>query len=230
MGTILRFFHVVDSAPIWTRVLTATLALYGAAVVWMDPSGADSALAALLLWQMLSASRGFAGLASAGHFDAILTRERRWRIALAHLAHSTGAVITVWAFVAMTEFLMGIVRPLAFEPGRLAALAFVSAGAWAFSLGTTRLVSGALWIGALLALAVTPIGLNTYTSMTQRAAGPAQWLHALLLSMACPFLMIDVALPMRDGVAAGLGVGALVMTAAGMAFIVRRNYPLEPSS
>lgn len=230
MRSLLRFLRVVDAAPIWMWVLTTTLAVYGLAVVWMDPPGADSALGALLMWQMLSASRGFAGPASAGHFDPILTRESRWRIAAAHLVHSTGAVIVVWAIVAVAELTVGIARPLALEPGRLAALAFVSAGAWALSLGTARLVSGALWIGGLLALAVTPLGLSTYTSMSQRAAGPAQWLHALLLSMACPFLMIDVSLPMRDGVAAGLAVGAVVLTSAGMSFIVRRNYPLEPSS
>ncbi len=230
MGSLLRFFHIVDATPIWMWLLATALAVYGVAVVWMDPPGADSALGALLLWQMLSASRGFAGPASAGHFDPILIRERRWRIAIAHFAHSTGPVITVWALVAVTELLMGVARPLALEPGRLAALAFVSAGAWALSLGTTRLVSGALWIGALVALAVTPIGLNAYASMTQRAAGPAQWLYALLLSMACPFLMIDVALPMREGVTAGLAIGAVVMTSAGMAFILRRNYPLEASS
>lgn len=230
MVPLLRFFHTVDAAPIWVWMITTTLAVYGVAVLGMDPQGADSALGALLLWQMLSASRGFAGPASAGHFDPILIRERRWRIALAHLAHSTGAVIAVWALVAVTELLTGVGRPLALEPGRLAALAFVSAGAWAVSLGTTRLVSGALWIGALVALAVTPLGLSSYASMTQRAAGPAQWLHALLLSMACPFLMIDVALPMREGVAAGLALGAALMASAGTAFIVRRDYPLEPSS
>lgn len=230
MGRVLRFFRVVDAAPIWIWVPTTALAAYGVAVVWMDPPGADSALGALLLWQMLAASRGFAGPASAGHFDPILIREKRGRVALAHFVHSTGAVLVVWAVVAVAELLMGTAHPLALEPGRLAALAFVSAGAWALSLGTARLVSGALWIGALLALAVTPLGLSTYTAMSQRAAGPAQWFHALVLSMACPFLMIDASLPMREGVALGLAVGAVVISVAGMAFIVRRNYALEASS
>ena len=74
MVTLVRFFQLVDPAPIWMSVLTVALAVYGVAIVWMDPPGADSALAALLLWQMLSASRGFATPASAGHFDPILTR------------------------------------------------------------------------------------------------------------------------------------------------------------
>lgn len=230
MAFLLRFFHVIDPAPAWMSVLTAVLALYALAVVWMDPAGADSALAALLLWQMLGASRGFVAPARAGHFDPILTRERRWRIALAHLAHSTGNVAAIWVVVAIAELAMGVTRPLAFESGRLAAFAFVGACAWALSLGTTRLVSGALWIAALVVLAVTPLGLQSYTAMTQRPEGVTQLLHAVMLSMLCPFLMIDVALPMRMQVAASLAMGALVIVVSGVVFITTRSYPLEPST
>lgn len=227
MVFLLRFLRVVDPAPLWTRVIAAALAMYGVAVVWMDPRGADSVLAALLLWQMLSASRGFAAPASAGHFDPILVRDRRWRIAAAHLVHSTSSVIALWALVAAMELSMGAPRSLALEPGRLAAFAFVGTGAWMLSLGTVRLVSGALWIGALAVLAVTPLGLQAYAAMSHRPPGTIQWLQALLLSMLCPFLMVDVALPMRDQVATGLAVAAVLMASAGMAYIVKRSYPLE---
>jgi hypothetical protein len=228
MLTILRFIHLVDPPPVWMPALTVALGLYGVAVVWMDPAGADSALGALLLWQMLSASRGFAGPASAGHLDPILIRETRWRIAIAHLTHSTGPVIVVWTVVGAAELCMGVARPLAAEPGRLASLVFVGAAAWALSLGTTRLVSGALWIGALVVLAVTPLGLDAYIAMAHRPAGPEQFLYGLLLSMVCPFLMIGVTLPMREGIAGGLAVGSLVVMKAGVAYIVCRSYPLEP--
>lgn len=230
MAFLLRFFHIVDPAPAWMSALTAVLCLYGLLVVWMDRAGADSALAALLLWQMLSASRGFVVSARAGHFDPILTRRCRWQIALAHFAHSIGDVVVVWAVVALAELAMGVARPLALEPGRLAALAFVGACAWALSLGTMRLVSGALWVAALVVLAVTPLGLESYTAMTQRPEGLMQLLHAVVLSMLCPFLMIDVAVPMRLEVAASLAVGALVMVVAGVVFIATRSYPLEPST
>ena len=230
MVRLVRFFQVVDPAPLWMSVLTVALAVYGVAVVWMDPPGADSALGALLLWQMLSASRGYRGPASAGHFDPILTREKRRRIAVAHLVHATGAVAAVWALVAAAEWWMGVQRSLALESGRVAAFAFVSAGAWALSLGTARLVSGALWIGALVVLAVTPLGLDAYAAMTHRPEGPVQLLQALTLSMICPFLMIDVALPMRVGVVAGLAAGAVGIAFVGMAYIGLRSYPLESSA
>lgn len=227
---LLRFLRAVDPAPLWMSTVTVLLAVYGVVVVRMDPAGADSALAALLLWQMLSASRGFAVPAAAGHFDPILTRDKRWMIAVAHLAHSAGIVAVVWILIGVAEIWMGVRRPRALEPGRLAALAFVGAAAWSLSLGTARLVSGALWVATLVILAVTPLGLESYTTMTQRPGGLPQLLHALMLSMACPFLMIDVAIPMRAQVAAGLGIGALLMASLGVAFIVLRSYPLEPST
>lgn len=230
MTSLLRFFHIVAPPPVWMRLLTIAMAMYAIAVVWIDPPGADSALAALLLWQMLCASTGFAGPASAGHFDPILIREWRTRIALAHLIYSTRSVIAAWALVAAVEWWMGVPRPLALEPGRLAAFAFVGASAWALSLGSARLVSGALWLGALVVLAVTPLGLDAYASMSQHAGGPVQFVCALLLAMVCPFLMIDVAIPMRVAVAAGLVAGAAAMASAGVAYIVRRSYALEPST
>jgi hypothetical protein len=230
MLALIRFFHVVDGLPLWMWVMTALLSIYGVVLLWMDPNGADSALGALLLWQMLCASRGFVKPASAGYFDPILIHEPRWRIAIAHFVHASAAAGFAWALTGALELVLGASRPAAIEPGRLAAFLFVSAAAWAVSLGAPRLVGGALWIGVLVGLAVTPVGLKMFTAMTDRPEGPAQLLHALALALVCPFVMIDVALPMRPAVTAGLVIAVPLTFVLGASFIARRNYALESSS
>lgn len=225
----LRFFRVVDAPPVWMRVATMTVVAYSVVVVWMDPQGSDSALAALLLWQMLSASRGFAKPAAAGHFDPVLIREGRLVIAGAHLVHAAAPMLAAWLLVAAIEFAVGGSLPRAIEPGRLAALLFVSAAVWALSLGAAPMVTGALWVAGLAGLAVTPLGLQAYSALFERPEGIAQQLHAVALAMVCPFLMIDVVLPMRAGVTWGLFGGSIVAAALGTLFIARRSYPLEPA-
>lgn len=229
MLALIRFFHFVDGLPLWMWLMTVLLTAYGVLLLWMDPAGGDSALGALLLWQMLCASRGFVKPASAGHFDPILIREPRWRIAVAHFLHASAVVGVAWLVIAALEISVGTSRPRGVEPGRVAAFVFVSAASWALSLGAARLVGGALWIGVLLGLAVTPAGLTLYAAMADRHGGPLQLLHALALALVCPFVMIDVALPMREGVTIGLAIAAPVTFAIGASFIVRRSYPLEPS-
>lgn len=225
----IRFFHVVDPVPVWMWTVTAVVAAYAAAVTWIDPSGADSALGALMLWQMLFASRGFARPAAAGHFDPMLVRNGRAWIAAAHFIYVVAPVSAVWVAVGMLEVAGGAGGVRAAEPGRLAAFAFLGAATWALSLGGPRLVTGALWIGGLGALAVTPLGVRLYASVLERPEGVMQAVAAFALTAACPFLMIDAAVPMRAAVTSALAATALLAAMSGMAYIVRRSYPLEPA-
>ena len=229
MVNLLRFFHTVDGLPAWMWLLTLVLTLYGAVLVWLDPAGADTALGTLLLWQMLVASRGFTSSAAAGHFDPLLVRERRSHIAIAHAAHATLVVALPWMVVGVIEVVRSTGSARAFEPGRVSAFAFVSAAAWALSLPIARLVAGSVWLALIIALATTNVGLEQYSLLLQRSEGFTQLAHALAFAIACPFVMLDDVMPMREEVAAGLAVMTIAAFAAGIGFIVRRDYPLEPS-
>ena len=229
MMSALRFIHTVDGMPVWMWLLTVAVAGYGLLLTWLDPAGADTALGMLLLWQMLCASRGFAPVASAGHFDPLLVRERRSRIAIAHAMHATSAGALAWALVGAAEWLRGSESPLAFEPGRMSAFAFVSAVAWALSLPGPRLVTGSIWIALVFGMAASRFGLDQYAALLQRQEGLAQFAHALAFAFLCPFVMLDAVMPRRETLAIVLFAGAVSAAVAGTLFIMRRDYPLEPS-
>jgi hypothetical protein len=228
MIAALRFFHVVDGMPAWMWVLSLIVGGYGGVLVWIDPAGIDNALGMVLLWQMLCASRGFVRPASAGYFDPILVSQRRFVLAVAHLVHATAAMALVWVAIGHVEIIRGPGVPRAFELGRLSALVFESAAAWAMSLAATRLVTGSLWIGAILLVASTRLGLEQYAAMLAQPEGAAQAVRAYAAAVVCPFLMLGSAMPGRAIVAAGLLGTAAIGVAAGSWFIARRNYALEP--
>ena len=225
----LRFIHTVDGMPAWMWVISLVVAGYGLLLTWLDPAGAETALGMLLLWQMLCASRGFAPAASAGHFDPLLVRERRSRIAIAHAIHAISPGALAWALVGMAEWARGSDSALAFEAGRMSALAFVSAVAWALSLPGARLVTGSIWIALVFGMAASRFGLEQYAALLQGQEGLAQFAHAVGFAVLCPFVMLDTVLPMRQAVAAVLFAGAVSAMAAGGLFIMRRDYPLESS-
>ena len=225
----LRFIQAVDGPPLWMWVITVVVALYGIVVTWLDPAGAETALGMLFLWQMLCASRGFSAPALAGHYDPLLVRVSRWRIAVAHAAHATLIGVLAWILVGATELIRGSDRALAFEPARLAAFAFVSATSWALSLPGRRLVAGSIWLALIFGMAATKLGLEQYAILLQRPEGLGQFVHALGFTVVCPFVLLDRGLPMRAEVAASVSVLAAAATLAGALFIIRRNYPLEPS-
>lgn len=229
MVSALRFIHTVDGLPGWMWVVTVVVALYGVFLTWLDPGGAETALGMLLLWQMLCASRGFAERAAAGHYDPILVSEQRWRLAVAHAAHGTVAVALAWVLVGATELIRGGGRTLAFEPTRVAAFAFVSAASWAVSLRGRRLVAGSIWLALIFAMAASRFGLEQYATLLQRPVSPSQFAHALSFAVLCPFVLLDTEFPARTEVSVALGAMAVATLAAGVAFVVRRNYPLESS-
>lgn len=229
MMKALRFIHTVDGLPAWMGVITASVALYGVFLTWVDPGSADTALGMLLLWQMLCASRGFAVTAAAGHYDPLLVRERRSRIAIAHAVYAVAAGAMAWMLIAATELVRGGERALALEPARAGAFAFVSVASWALSLPGRRLVAGSLWLALIFGMAATKFGLEQYATLLQRPHGVEQFAHAFGFAVVCPFVLLDSEFPMRAEVAAAVTAVAAATAAGGIAFVVNRNYPLESS-
>jgi hypothetical protein len=137
-------------------------------------------------------------------------------------------VIALWLAVAAIESLRAQRSPAAFEAGRLAAFIFVSIASWAFALPAARTLTGTLWLMLIVAAATTRFGPEQYAAMLARpAGGAAQLLHGGVLSLLCPFLLIGDHLPSRGGIASFLLAFSLVMLAAGLRYLHRRDYPLE---
>lgn len=224
----LRFFQAAAPVPAWLALLTVGIGLYAAAVTAINPSGGDEALATLLLWQMFCASTGFSKYAAAGHFDVVLVRWPRGRVAAVHAWHSVWPVMTLWAVIAIVEAASARRMPLALEPGRLAALAFVSFATWSLSLPGSRLVAGAVWLLLIMVAATTRLGAEQYAAMLARADGGfTELLHAAALTIVCPFLLIGDHLPARAAVTSIVALLAAGALGAGMAYVRRRDFPLE---
>lgn len=231
MRWLLRFFHAADPMPPWMLMISICISVYAVLIAAVDPRGVDEALAILLLWQMLSASSGFARAATAGHFDPALVMFDRRLIAAIHAFHAVWPVALAWASVAVVDPLFHDLEPRALEPGRLSAFLFVSLTCWAASLAGPRLVAGVLWLVAIVALVTTHVGPEQYASMLSRSDGSlTQYVHAAALVLACPFLMLGDHIPPRDAAIAALLTASSASGLGGLWFIARRNFPLEPSS
>lgn len=231
MTWALRFFRVADPMPVWLAVPSALIGMYAMSVAVADPRSVDEALAVLLLWQMLSASSGFARAAGAGHFDSLLVRVDRRLAAAAHLVHSVWPVAAAWLLVSLIEWSVHRDSPRALEAGRLSAFLFVSVMCWALSLPGSRLTAGVLWLLLIVSAVTTAIGPDQYAEMLSKPDGSAmELLHASLLVAVCPFLMLGNHVPPREATAAVLVVLSLVAVVCSISFVARRDYPLEPSS
>lgn len=223
------FLRVIEATPAWMATLTVAVGAYGAIVIWLDPESVDNALGTLLLWQMLAASRGFVGPASSGYFDPVLQSVGRKALAIAHAVHASAPVVAVWIVLGLLEFARGVDEPAAFDPGRLSALVFVSLTAWALSLPSPRLITGSLWLAVLALTATTRFGLEQYAAMLSRGDGIVQTIQAAAFVLVCPFLMLEPVMPSRTGLALTLAGASILSGWAGLAFVVRRDYPLEPA-
>lgn len=230
MTWLLRFFEATDPMPRWLQILTFVIGCYAVAISVMDPNAVDESLAVLLLWQMLCASTGFSLPAASGHFDPVLVRVDRYRVAIAHAFHSIWPVMLLWLAVAAVSGVVHRTAPLALEPGRFASFIFVSIVAWALGLRAPRLTAGALWLVAIVAAVTTRVGPDQYAAVLAAADGTLrEWLHAAALAMACPFLMLGDSLPARDGTILMLLTASAVVASIAVQAIVRRDYPLEAS-
>ena len=230
MTWLLRFFRVTAARPVWMLALLTALGLYAGAITAVDVRSVDEALAMLLLSQMFSASAGFRQPAAAGHFAPALVRFDRARVAVAHAMHAIWPVTALWAAVGVIDAIAHGGTPLAVEPGRLAAFAFVSLASWAFGLPAPRLLTGALWLGVIVASVTSRCGPGQYAAMLNRADGSiAELLHATALAVVCPFIMMGDHMPPRDGITITLAIASAVAAAAGVLYVARRDYPLEAS-
>lgn len=226
---VMRYFRAADPMPPWLLVLTAAVGLYVAVLVIANPAGVDESLALLLLWQMFCASSGFMRHAAAGHFDVALVRWPRAAVSVGHAVHSVWLVILIWLLVAALEAGGSHRFPVALDPGRLAALAFVSCMSWALALPAARLVTGSLWLGLIVAAVTTRFGAEQYTAMLARPDDVWRVIHAAALTVVCPFLLIGDHVPGRAALAAVLLAASSLALVGGIAFIARRDYPLEPA-
>ena len=225
---ILRFLRAAAPMPSWLVLLTAAVGLYAALTVTLNPRESDEGLALLLLWQMLCASTGFVRQASAGHFDLALVKWPRAAVSLTHALHSVWPVIALWLVIAAIEAVRTDRAPLALEHGRVAALLFVSATAWAIALPAARLVTGSLWLALIVAAATTRVGAEQYAAMLSRPdASISQALYAIGLTLVCPFLLLGNHIPPRAATSAALITATAAVMAAAVFYLKRRDFPLE---
>lgn len=224
----LRFFRVVSPPATWVVAGSAALAIYWVAVLALDPLGAeaDAVLSIVLLWQMLAASTGFVPQARAGIFDPILIAPGRARVVAGHLVHSTWIACALWLAVGASEVALGRNWPVTFEPGRVAALIWVSIAAWALTLPAPRLTGGALWVVAILGVAMSRVGADSYATLLAMDPGLARAVRAAAMAIVCPFLMFDTRLPDRVWCSVALVVTSAVVALAATRWLVRRSYPL----
>ena len=230
-ASCLWFLLVVSPSATWTHAALAASVLIGAATIWVNPEGLDSALGGILLLQMFAASSGFTSSASRGYFDPLLTGGRsRRQVAGASLAASTLPGLAAWGMTAIIAAALGPAAT-ALAPHRFVAIVLVSTVSWAGGLALPRMAAGASWAFVLVAMALSRGILNQCLLVVQ--SQPGDWLHAIAAAAAfavCPFLLLgDFAAATRAPVI-GLDL-ALALTAVwlGVRYLARREYSLvEP--
>lgn len=225
----LRFFALVVRPP--PAILAASLAIAGGGIYWalVDPPQFGQAAALALFFQMFSAATGYRDRLRRGHFDAILTAQRRrLRIAAAHGVVSVAPGMVLWAVLAVIE--AALIRqgwPSTLTSSGLAAVAIVSVVAWAIAVVAGRHSAGAIWIAALFVLvSIGRIEQLRYAFLT----ADMSWLPAARQAAAailCPFFLLADrgAMTARAFVLLAAAVAAIWLAAA--ALVARCDGPLE---
>ncbi len=229
--SLVRFFWVVSPHPAYVPAGFAALVAIGAWSLWLNPGDTEAPLAPVLLFQAFAASTGFVAPASRGHYDAVLAGPgRRTRIALAHWLVSASPGLSAWLALALAEIAISAGRHAdAFAPRALTALLLVSSIAWASTLALPRLSGGVAWTLLLIVLAATRE--DAIAAARTLVAAPAACTPGVFESVAaftvCPLLLLTHAHAARSlaVLVAECGI-ALAVAAGGIAFIVRREYPL----
>lgn len=224
----LRFLRVVPLQSPYMLLALAAVGLSSAAMIALDPTMGEDAIAPVALLQMFAASSGFAVPARRGHFDLLLTGGApRLRIATAHLAVSILPGVALWLALGLAEMAAArTLTPRAFAPGTVFAMFMVSVLAWAITVPLPRLSGGIAW---LLLIALALVGWLEWRSLVT-AAGTGTLDPATLAAMylVCPLLLVGQRLgPVQ---AAALVPGVLVATGAAAAavwWITRMDVPLE---
>ena len=229
----IRFFLAVMPAPAWILAGFVAVVLLGAWTIALNPRNVDSALACVLLLQVLSASSGYGPAAARGWLDPLLVSGRsRWSIALGSAIAAALPGLAAWGAILVAAIYAGpdaIAR--AFAANRFAALLIVSGGAWAFGLRLPRLAGGALWMMAMIGLALTHAALPRFVEILDRPEGVSQ---LLLTAAACgvwPLLLLGDDPGPRDPLVVVLSLAAAaVPIGLAVRHVVNRDYTLEEPS
>ena len=152
--TPLRYFWTVCRAPLAAFGAAALLLAYGAYLAVQSPRDYQGVLFMALIGQMIAASTGFRDRLVRGHFDPLLAgRRSRLGVALAHAAFSIVPGLIFWLLVGSLEIFTHTRRLIAFSPGGLTAIVYISTVVWTVSLALGRHSGGVLWIFTLFVLA-----------------------------------------------------------------------------
>jgi hypothetical protein len=230
-ASCLRFLFVVSPSATWTHAAFAASVLIGAATVWVNPQGVDSAFGGILVLQMFAASSGFTSSASRGYFDPLLTGGRsRLRIAVASLAASTLPGVAAWVITAIIAAALGRAAT-ALAPHRFVALILVSTICWAGGLALPRMAPGVLWAFVLVVLALSRGIFGQYLVLAQSQPDDVLQVIASAVAFAvCPFLLLGDLSAASHGLVLGIDVVlALVAVGLGCSYLAGREYSLvEP--
>lgn len=225
----LRFFALVIRPS--AGIVASSVAIMGGGIYWAvaDPPQFGQAPALALFLQMFSAAAGYRDRLRRGHFDAILTAQRRrLRIAAAHGALSVAPGVVLWIVLAAVE--VALVRPgwpTTLTPSGLAAVTIVSVVAWAIAVVAGRHSAGAIWIAVLFVLlSIGRIEQLRYAFLT----ADTSWLPAArqaAAAMLCPFFLLAErgAMTIRAFVLLSAAIAAIWLAAA--ALVARCDAPLE---
>jgi hypothetical protein len=230
-ATAVRFFLTVLPPPLWIQAAFALTALVGVVTLILNPRDPDSALANILIVQILATSSGFAAAASRGYVDPLLVSGgSRVSVALGHAFATALPGLVALACVLITAlWLGGIAVERTFAPQRLAAIFIVSGCGWAIGLPLPRLVGGALWMAFFMGIMLSGAGLMAGVWLLDQ--GPANVGMILLMgvaSVACPFLLLGDQPGPANGWSIGLAVAlASGVMACGVRYVVRRDYVLK---
>jgi hypothetical protein len=221
---VVRFFRVVVPLPSLMVTTIGLVAVGAAATVLVAPERVEDALAPVLLLQLFGAASGFLAPARRGYYDLLFTRGYgRWAMVAGHWWMSIAPGICAWGLVGVAEAVARRSYPgVALATGSLAALALVSALAWAFTVGMPRFSGAIAWLVVLA-------GLTRVWSPAVLAAAVERgsWEGAVAV-LVYPYLVVGRMLSWSDvGVIAPPLFGALLLLLGTWWWAVRADYPLE---
>lgn len=223
----MHFFRIVPLHSTYMVVGLAVLAVFGGAMLVMDPGRGMDATVPMLLLQMFAVSSGFAVPARRGHFDLLLTGgASRFSVALAHWTMSVVPGMFAWLCLGCVEWVVAGRPGTAFSNGTIAALLLISTIGWAITVPLPRLSGGVIWLVVFFA-ALATTG-NWQDTLLRAAEGGAGNLQLSVVFLVCPLLLVGTRLDHAQilGVLPGLVLGTMAVAVA-VAWIQRADIALE---
>jgi len=227
----LRYFWTVCRPPFSAFAAAALLLAYGVYQVMQSPTTFHDTLATTLIALMLAGSTGFRDRLVRGHFDPLLAgRRSRAGVAVAHAAFSILPGVIFWLLIGSLEIFTHPRRLIAFSPGAITAVVYISTAVWAVSLSLGRHTGGVIWILTLFILAS-----GRHMHGIQEAYGTSGASLSVSIAAARAALIWPAALLRNGGYVEPLVhlmvlAAIAVLFAAGVALIAWMDAPLkEPS-